>query len=103
MSVLSTVTLTSHDPTTGLRSGEKLPRLRRYRMLANRPGLKLNAGELVLCVDYEHAPHQTVVAVRCEADGYAPGALLARTEVEFLEQATEVFGAMSWGKPGSRS
>ncbi|MEX5257999.1 hypothetical protein [Kocuria arenosa] len=102
MSTLSTITLTSHNPISGSCSGEVLPRLRRYRMLADRPGLKLNAGELVLCVDYEPAPHQAVVLVRCEVDGYSPGALLARSEVEFLEQTGEAFGAMSWGHPGSR-
>ena len=60
------------------------------------------AGELVLCIDDEYAPHRALVPVRCEADVYAPGALLARADVEFLEQSNEVFGPMSWGKPGAR-
>ncbi|MFI7582994.1 hypothetical protein ACH9DO_04285 [Kocuria sp. M1N1S27] len=103
MSVLST--FTQADPVCAAGSAsEKTPaRLRRYRMLADRPGLKLHAGELVLCIDYEYAPHQALVPVRCEADDYAPGALLARADVEFLGQSDEVFGAMSWGKPGARS
>jgi hypothetical protein len=103
MSVLSTFTQADPVPATGSCAKETPARLRRYRMLADRPGLKLHAGELVLCIDYEYAPHQAVVVVRCEADDYAPGALLARADVEFLEHSTEVFGAMSWGKPGVRS
>jgi len=103
MSVLNTLTQTDFVPATGACAQETPARLRRYRMLADRPDLKLRAGELVLCIDYEHAPHQAVVPVRCEADDYAPGALLARAGVEFLEHTPEVFGAMSWGKPGGRS
>jgi hypothetical protein len=103
MSVLNTFTQADPVPATGSCSAETPARLRRYRMLADRPGLKLRAGELVLCIDYEHAPHQALVPVRCESDDYAPGALLARADVEFLEQSDEVFGAMSWGKPGGRS
>lgn len=101
MSALSTFTQT--DPATGLCVAETPVQLRRYRMLADRPGLKLRVGELVLCIDYEYAPHQALVPVRCEADDYAPGALLARADVEFLERSDEEFGAMSWGKPGRRS
>jgi hypothetical protein len=103
MSVLSTFTQTDPAPATGPCSAQTPVRLRRYRMLADRPGLKLRAGELVLCIDYEYAPHQALVPVRCEADDYAPDALLARADVEFLEHSHEVFGAMSWGKPGGRS
>ncbi|MFF0903200.1 UNVERIFIED_CONTAM: hypothetical protein RF653_05945 [Kocuria sp. CPCC 205316] len=102
MSTLSTFTQTSPGPLAGSCIDETPARLRRYRMLVNRPGLKLTAGELVLCTDYEYAPHQAVVPVRCEADGYAPGALLARTEVEFVEQTEEMLGPMSWGRPGTR-
>lgn len=102
MSAVSSFTQTGPDPLVEACLGETPARLRRYRMLGNRPGLKLTVGELVLCVDYEFAPHQTVVPVRCEVDGYAPGALLARAEVEFVEHTDEVFGAMSWGKPGVR-
>ncbi|GAB2606526.1 hypothetical protein GCM10009696_10040 [Kocuria himachalensis] len=64
--------------------------------------MKLAAGELVPCTDDEHAPHQAVVPVRCEADSYAPGALLARAEVEFVGQTDGRFGPMSWGRPGTR-
>ena len=103
MSVLSTFTQTDPASATGSCAAQTPARLRRYRMLADRPGLKLHAGELVLCIYYEYAPHQAVVPVRCEADDYAPGALLARADVEFLELSDEVFGAMSWGKPGGRS
>ena len=103
MSVLSTFTQTDPASATGSCAAQTPARLRRYRMLADRPGLKLPAGEMVLCIDYEHAPHQSVVPVRCEADDYAPGALLARTDVEFLEHSNEVLGAMSWGKHGRRS
>ncbi|GAB2603685.1 hypothetical protein GCM10009696_06500 [Kocuria himachalensis] len=103
MSVLSTFTQTDPVPATTSCSAQPPARLRRYRILADRPGLKLRAGELVLCIDYEYAPHQALVPVRCEADDYAPGALLARADVEFLEHSDEVFGAMSWGKPGGRS
>ncbi|MFF0989126.1 hypothetical protein [Kocuria nitroreducens] len=102
MSTLHTVALTSPSPTGGSCADETPARLRRYRMLVDRPGLKLRAGELVLCADYEPAPHQAVVPVRCESDGYAPGALLSRAEVEFLERTDEVFGAMSWGRHGAR-
>lgn len=102
MSVLNTFTVTDPAPAAGSCAEKSPARLRRYRMLADRPGLKLRAGELVLCIDYEYAPHQALVPVRCEADDYAPGALLARADVEFLEQSHEVFGPMSWGKPGAR-
>lgn len=103
MSVLSNLTQTDPVPAPGSCAAQPPARLRRYRMLADRPGLKLHAGELVLCIDYEYAPHQAVVPVRCEADDYAPGALLARADLEFLEHSHELFGAMSWGKPGGRS
>lgn len=102
MSVMNTVAASIPGTSTESSSDEAPSRLGRYRMVLDRPGLKLRAGELVLCAEYEYAPHQAVMPVRCEADGYAPGALLAREEVEFLERTTEVLSLVSWGKPGAR-
>ncbi len=76
--------------------------LSRYRMIADRPGLKLRAGETVLCADYDHPSERFLAVARCEADGYGPAVLLLRSDVEFLEATTEVLGPMSWGKPGVR-
>ncbi|MEX5298425.1 hypothetical protein RCG67_06560 [Kocuria sp. CPCC 205292] len=78
------------------------PRVSRYRMQVDRPGLDLRAGETVLCAPYEPAELNMVVVVRCEADGHSPGALLPLGEVEHLGPTDEHLGPCSWGKPGVR-
>lgn len=77
-------------------------RLSRYRMRADRHGLRLRAGEIVLCVPYESSDPDVLVLVRCEADGHGPGALLSAREVEHLGPTEEALGPFSWGKPGVR-
>lgn len=79
------------------------PRVFRYRMLGDRPGLDLRAGETVLGIPYEPAHLDMVVVVRCEADGHSPGALLSAGEVEDLGPTGEHIGPFSWGRPGVRS
>ena len=90
-----------HAPRPG--SSAAAGRLSRYRMRADRPGLKLHAGETVLCADYGHCCEPFLAVVRCASDGYGPGVLLARGDVEFLGSTGEELGPMSWGKPGVRS
>ncbi|MFC4904998.1 hypothetical protein [Kocuria oceani] len=77
--------------------------LSRCRVLADRPGLGLRAGELVLCAPYEPAELGMVVLVRCEADGHSPGALLSAGEVEVLEPALELVAPRTWHRPGHRA
>lgn len=77
-------------------------RLSRYRMRHDRAGLNLHGGELLLCAPYEPAYLGMIALVRCEADNHAPGALLSIHEVDFVEETAEVFGPLSWGKPGVR-
>lgn len=78
------------------------PRLSRYRMRADRHGLHLHAGEVVLCAPYEPVALNMVVVVRCESDGHSPGALLSTSEVEYLGTTSEPLGPCSWGTPGPR-
>lgn len=76
--------------------------LPRYRMLVDRPGLHLRAGETVLCAPYEPAELGMVVIVRCEADGHTPGALVSTGVVDYLEPALEPVVLGEWDKPGTR-
>ena len=77
-------------------------KLCRYRMRVDRPALHLRAGETVLCAPYEPVELGMVVLVRCEADGYSPGALIPASDVEYLEPAGPSFGPFVWGTPGVR-
>ena len=77
-------------------------RLCRYRVLVDRPGLDLRAGETVLCAPYDPVELGMVVLVRCEADGHTPGALITANEVEYLESALEPVVLGGWDKPGTR-
>lgn len=77
-------------------------RLSRYRLIVDRPGLKLRAGETVLCADYGDPSEQFLAVVRCESDSYGPAVLLLRSDVMLIEETTETLGPMSWGKPGVR-
>ena len=76
--------------------------LSRCRMRVDRPGLKLRAGETVLCAVYEPAALGMIVLVRCEADGHTPGALISAEEVDYLEPAVEPVILGAWDKPGTR-
>lgn len=93
--------LTPAPPSTT--SAAAAPRVSRYRMQVDRPGLHLRAGETVLGIPYEPADLGMVVVVRCETDGHSPGALLPAGEVEDLGPTGEHLGPCSWGKPGVRS
>ncbi|MFI7579518.1 hypothetical protein ACH9DO_09330 [Kocuria sp. M1N1S27] len=75
----------------------------RYRMRTDRAGLDLRAGEVVLCEPYEPLELGMVVLVRCEADGYTPGALIPASDVEYLEPVGPSFGPFVWDTPGVRS
>lgn len=77
-------------------------RVSRYRMRTDRAGLALHTGEAVLCAPYEPAELGMVVLVRCEADGYSPGALIPAADVEYLEPAEASAEPFVWGKPGVR-
>ncbi|WP_309057996.1 hypothetical protein [Streptomyces sp.] len=74
----------------------------RYRMRTDRAGLNLRAGEMVLCSPYDPVELGMVVLVRCEADGYSPGALVPASDVEYLEPAGPSYGPFVWGTPGVR-
>jgi hypothetical protein len=76
--------------------------LSRYRVRADRAGVDLRAGEIVLCAPYEPARLGMVVLVRCEADGYSPGALIPAATVEYLGPAPQPTGARTWSTPGVR-
>lgn len=78
------------------------PRLSRYRMHTDRPGLRLRAGEVILGTPYEPADSTMVVLVRCETDGHNPGALLSTDELEDLGPTDQLLGPCSWGNPGVR-
>ena len=77
-------------------------RLSRYRMRADRPGLRLRAGETVLCAPYAPTESHMLVLVRCETDGHNPGVLLSVAEVEYLGPTEEILGPCAWGRPGVR-
>ncbi|KUG57016.1 hypothetical protein AVL61_15635 [Kocuria rosea subsp. polaris] len=74
----------------------------RYRMRTDRAGLDLRAGEAVLCAPYEPVELGMVVLVRCEVDGYTPGALIPAADVEYLEPVGPSSGPFVWGTPGVR-
>ncbi|GAA1761021.1 hypothetical protein [Kocuria aegyptia] len=74
----------------------------RYRMRTDRAGLDVRAGEVVLCAPYHPVELGMVVLVRCEADGYSPGALVPANDVEYLEPAGQSFGPFVWDTPGVR-
>ena len=74
----------------------------RYRMRTDRAGLSLRAGEVVLCAPYEPVELGMVVLVRCEADGYSPGALIPASAVEYLEPVDASLEPFVWGTPGVR-
>ncbi|MEX5258000.1 hypothetical protein [Kocuria arenosa] len=76
--------------------------LSRYRVRADRPGLNLRAGEIVLCAAYEPVALGMVVLVRCESDGHAPGALLSVRELELIEHTEALAGPVAWSVPGVR-
>lgn len=77
--------------------------LSRYRVLTDRPGLNLRAGETVLCSVYEPASLGMVVLVRCESDGHAPGVLLSVRDLELIEHTGTLAGPVTWSVPGVRS
>ncbi|MFF0991408.1 hypothetical protein [Kocuria nitroreducens] len=77
-------------------------RLSRYRMHADRPGLRLREGEVILGVPYALAESTMVMPVRCESDGHNPGALLSAEELEDLGPSDQLLGPCSWGKAGVR-
>lgn len=76
--------------------------LSRYRVRADRPSLSLRAGELVLCAVYEPTVLGMVVLVRCESDGYAPGALLAARDLALVEHTRMRAEPVAWSVPGVR-
>ena len=76
--------------------------LSRYRVREDRPSLNLRAGELVLCAVYEPAALGMIILVRCESDGYAPGALLAARELQFIEHTEMRAEPVAWSVPGVR-
>ncbi|MEX5270229.1 hypothetical protein [Kocuria sabuli] len=78
------------------------PRLSRYRLRTDRPGLSLRAGEVILGAPYESDDSAMVVLVRCETDGHNPGVVLSREELEDLGPTAQLLGPCSWGKPGVR-
>lgn len=78
------------------------PQLSRYRMHADRPGLHLRAGEVLLGIPYESTDPKMVMPVRCESDGHNPGALLPTDELEHLGTTDQLLGPCSWGKSGVR-
>lgn len=86
------------DPTPSITAGS----LSRCRVRADRAGLNLRAGEIVVCAVYEPADLGMVVLVRCEADGHRPGALIPADEVEVIGPALEPLGVSVWDKPGQR-
>jgi hypothetical protein len=77
-------------------------RLSRYRMHADRPGLRLRAGEVILGVPYALAEATMVMPVRCESDGHNPATLLSPEELEDLGPTDQLLGPCSWGKAGVR-
>ncbi len=89
---------TTVPPTPAIPAG----RLTRYRVRADHAGLTLRAGETVLCTPYEPATLGMVVLVRCEADSYAPGALVPLQTLEFLEHTDEVADPGQWSELGRR-
>ncbi|KLU09748.1 hypothetical protein [Kocuria sp. SM24M-10] len=90
-------------PGLGASQGRRDPiRLSRYRMRADRPGLRLRAGETVLCALYAPTESHLLVLVRCETDGHNPGVLLSVAEVEYLGPTEEILGPCAWGRPGVR-
>ena len=76
--------------------------LSRYRVREDRPSLNLRAGELVLCAVYEPAALGMIILVRCESDGYAPGALMAARELELIERTEMRAELVAWSVPGVR-
>ncbi|MFI7483649.1 hypothetical protein ACH9EU_14700 [Kocuria sp. M1R5S2] len=78
-------------------------RLIRFRVRADHHGLRLRAGESVLCVPYEPAELGMVVLVRCESDGHAPGALLSVRELDYVGEAGRHAGDVDWDEPGTRA
>lgn len=77
-------------------------RLTRYRVRTDRPGLELMTGETVLCTAYEPVALGMVVLVRCESDGYSPGALMPLHGLEFVEHTDEVADPGQWTELGRR-
>ncbi|MEX5271141.1 hypothetical protein [Kocuria sabuli] len=86
----------------GPAAADSNPRLSRYRLRSDRPGLSLRAGEVILGAPYESADSALVVVVRCETDGHNPGVVLSREELEDLGPTAQLLGPCSWGKPGVR-
>lgn len=85
-------------------SGPAVPgtRLIRFRTAVDHDGLRLRAGETVLCVPYEPAELGMVVLVRCESDGHAPGALLSVRGLVYVEEAGQYSDEGAWDDPGRR-
>jgi hypothetical protein len=71
-------------------------------MHADRPGLRLRAGEVILGVPYALAESTMVMPVRCEIDGHNPATLLSPEELEDLGPTDQLLGPCSWGKAGLR-
>lgn len=76
--------------------------LSRYRMRTDRAGLKLRAGETVLCAAYEPADLGMVVLVRCESDGHSPGALISAEDVDYIGPCLAPMAPSAWHEPGQR-
>lgn len=76
--------------------------LSRYRMRTDRAGLKLRAGEIVLCAAYEPADLGMVVLVRCESDGHSPGALISAEDVNYIGPHLAPMALAAWHTPGQR-
>lgn len=93
----------SHEPVVAAPSSASgKARLSRYRMHADRPGLRLRAGEVILGIPYALAGATMVMPVRCESDGHNPGSLLSPEELEDLGPTDQLLGPCSWGKAGVR-
>ncbi|MFF0991554.1 hypothetical protein [Kocuria nitroreducens] len=93
-------TFNDHDAAA---TQQATPRLSRYRLHTDRPGLSLRAGEVILGTPYESVESALVVLVRCETDGHNPGVVLLSEELEDLGPTAQLLGPCSWGKLGARS
>jgi hypothetical protein len=97
-----TSTLHDHGAAAEPVAAQATPRLSRYRLRTDRPGLSLRAGEVILGAPYEPAGSALVVVAGCEADGHNPSVVLASEESEDLGSTDQLLDPYSWGKPGVR-
>lgn len=77
-------------------------RVSRYRMHADRPGLRLRAGEVILGIPYALVGTTMVMPVRCESDDHNPGPLLSTEELEDLGPTDQILSPRSWDRSGVR-